>query len=133
MRKHSQIGPASTRDSANVSQRIAFEHRRRPFEIRIVDDGALELYLDRCLRKRNEPVAGQEPQYVWTNVELEWEEHHYVEARWWASERRLEVTVNGAPLLARTLTDPVENGPDAERVEGAGGGARRSRYERAER
>jgi hypothetical protein len=106
LRKHSQIGPASTRDSAIVSQRIAFEHRRRPFEIRIADDGALELYLDRCLRKRNEPV-GVEPQYVWTNVELEWEEHHYVEARWWASARRLEVTVNGAPLLARVL--PASN------------------------
>jgi hypothetical protein len=40
---------------------------------------------------------------VWTNVELEWEEHHYVEARYWASGQRLEVTVNGQPLLERTL------------------------------
>lgn len=97
--------PHSTRDPADVSQRIVFEHRRRPFEIRIGDDGAFELYLDRCLRKRNEP-AGVEPQYVWTNVELEWEEHHYVEARYWASERRLEVTVNGVPLLSQVLPAP---------------------------
>jgi hypothetical protein len=86
-----------------VPQIIPFEHRRGRFEIRIDDDGALELYLERCLRKRREPGAA-EPQYVWTNVELEWEEHHYVEARYWASERRLLVTVNGAPLLERTLT-----------------------------
>lgn len=81
---------------------IPFTHRDRPFEIRIVADGAVELYLDRVLRKRREPGT-EEPQYVWTNVELEWEEHHYVEARYWASEQRLEVTVNGQPLLAQTL------------------------------
>ena len=85
-----------------MSQRIHFEHRGRPFEIRIGDDGALELWLDRCLRKRRESGA-REPQYVWTNVELEWEEHHYIEARYWAGERRLVVTVNGSPLLERTL------------------------------
>lgn len=87
-----------------MSQRIAFEHRGRPFEIRIdgMGEGALELYLDRCLRKRCE-WTGKEPQYVWTNVELEWEEHHYVEARYWASERRLQVTVNREPLLDQTL------------------------------
>jgi len=85
-----------------LSERIPFEHRRRPFEIRIDDDGALELYLDCCLRKRCAPT-GREPQYVWTNVELEWEEHHYVEARYWAGERRLLVTVNRDPLLERTL------------------------------
>jgi hypothetical protein len=87
-----------------VSLRISFEHRRRPFEIRIEDDGALELWLDRCLRKRRERGTA-EPQYVWTNVELEWEEHHYVEARYWASAARLVVTVNGSPLLERTLTE----------------------------
>ena len=85
-----------------MSQRIPFEHRKRPFEVRVEPDGALELYLDRCLRKRRE-WTGVEPQYVWTNVELEWEEHHYVEARYWASERRLEVTVNGTPLLTTVL------------------------------
>ena len=87
-----------------MSQRIPFEHRKRPFEVRVEADGALELYLDRCLRKRCE-WTGAEPQYVWTNVELEWEEHHYVEARYWASERRLAVTVNGAPLLETVLVD----------------------------
>jgi hypothetical protein len=40
---------------------------------------------------------------VWTNVELEWEEHHYVEARFWPTQRRLRVDVNGTPLLDRRL------------------------------
>ncbi len=85
-----------------MSQRVAFTHRNRAFELRIADDGAVELYLDQCLRKRRARGA-REPQYVWTNVELEWEEHHYVEARFWASTGALEVTVNGEPLLQKTL------------------------------
>ncbi|MEM9623391.1 MAG: hypothetical protein AAF993_17200 [Pseudomonadota bacterium] len=79
-------------------QRIEFSHRHKQLEIRLTEDGGLELYLDNCLRKRRE-VSEREPQYVWTNVELEWEEHHYIEARYWASSGRLQVTVNGAPLL----------------------------------
>ena len=50
------------------------------------------------------PSSGErEPQYVWTNVELEWEEHHYIEARYWAHARRLRVTVNGDPLFDEVL------------------------------
>ncbi len=81
-----------------MSRIVPFQHRHKRFEIRIADDGALELYLENCLRKRRER-GPREPQYVWTNVELEWEEHHYVEARYWASGGRLAVTVNGEPLL----------------------------------
>ncbi len=85
-----------------MSQLVEFQHRHKRFEIRVTEDGALELYLDRCLRKRREH-SGREPQYVWTNVELEWEEHHYVEARYWASSGELQVTVNGEPILAQRL------------------------------
>ena len=77
---------------------ITFQHRHKPFEFRLTDDGGLELYLDDCLRKRRD-AGEREPQYVWTNVELEWEEHHYIEARYWASQDRLVVTVNGAGLI----------------------------------
>jgi hypothetical protein len=73
-----------------------FEHRSRRFTVRLTDDRALELLLGDVVRKRRE--AGIEPQYVWTNVELEWEEHHYVEARYWASEDRLRITINREPL-----------------------------------
>ncbi len=86
---------------------IPFRYRNRPFEVRIEADGALQLYLDRVLRKRRE-AGSEEPQYVWTNVELEWEEHHYVEARYWASERRVMVTVNGALLLEQVLEQVLE-------------------------
>ena len=65
----------------------------------VAGDGGLELWLDGCLRKRREPSA-REPLYVWTNVELHWEEHRYVEARYWPGEARLEVTINGEPVIA---------------------------------
>ena len=47
--------------------------------------------------------AGVSCVYVWTNVELRWEEHHFIEARWWPDTGRIELTVNGAPLLATEL------------------------------
>ena len=65
----------------------------------VAADGGLELWLDGCLRKRCEPSPRQ-PLYVWTNVELHWEEHRYVEARYWPGGDRLEVTINGAAAPA---------------------------------
>ena len=85
-----------------MAHTIPFTHRHKDLQVRIDDDGGLELYLDGCLRKRREPGEAQ-PRYVWTNVELEWEEHHYVEARYWADQGRLQVTVNGRPVLDREL------------------------------
>ena len=85
-----------------MTQTVTFSHRHKTFELKIVEDGAVELYLDNCLRKRRER-GEREPQYVWTNVELEWEEHHYVEARYWASTGRLQVTVNGDVLVEKEL------------------------------
>lgn len=99
MGKHTAL---SGRREHAVSQVVDFQHRHKHFEIRLADDGALELYLDNCLRKRR-PRSEREPQYVWTNVELEWEEHHYVEARYWAGTGRLRVDVNGEPVLERHL------------------------------
>ena len=80
----------------------AFEHRRRPFTVRLTDDLAIELALEGIVRKRR-AASPVEPQYLWTNVELEWEEHHYVEVRYWASEDRLEITVNREPLYEGRL------------------------------
>ena len=70
------------------------QHRHKSFEVIVEPEGGLALYVDQCLRKHR-PSTGREPQYVWTNIELEWEEHHYIEARYWAGEDRLVVTVNG--------------------------------------
>ena len=77
---------------------LEFRYRRGNFMVMLRPDRALEFYLNGCLRKRRD-WSGKEPQYVWTNVELEWEEHHYLEARYWAGEQRLLVTVNSDPLI----------------------------------
>jgi len=58
-------------------------------------------------------ASGREPLYVWTNVELEWEEHHYVEARYWPSSGAVKVTVNGEPLAEWTLDPYPCSTPDA--------------------
>ncbi|TNF84839.1 MAG: hypothetical protein EP301_10800 [Gammaproteobacteria bacterium] len=79
-------------------QQFDFQHRHKSYYLRITDEGTLELYVDDCLRK-DRPHTGREPQYVWTNVELEWEEHHYIEARYWATDGRLQVTINGDPVF----------------------------------
>ena len=89
-----------------MSQRVEFQYRERPFELLVTDDGAIELYLDGVMRKRRDR-GEREPQYVWTNVELEWEEHHYIEARYWAGSGKLVITVNGEPLLEQRLNQPV--------------------------
>ena len=85
-----------------MTQVIPFKHRHKSLAIKLTDDGAVELYLDEVLRKRRE-WSGKQPQYVWTNVELEWEEHHYIEARYWRDTGVLEVTVNGEPLVSQVV------------------------------
>lgn len=77
----------------------------------VAADGGLELWLNGCLRKRREP-SDRDPLYVWTNVELFWEEHRYVEARYYRRDRgRLEVTVNGEPVYEELSCG--ERGADA--------------------
>ncbi|MEM1229708.1 MAG: hypothetical protein AAGI15_04165 [Pseudomonadota bacterium] len=83
-------------------KQFTFTHRGHPFELRVTADGTLELRLDGVLRK-DRPAGAAEPQYVWTNVELEWEEHHYIEARYWRSTGALTVTVNREPLYEVVL------------------------------
>ena len=84
--------------SSEVVAGVEFRHRNKSFFIELPDDGSLELYVDGCLRKRR-ARGEREPQYVWTNMELEWEEHVYIEARYWASSGRLDVSVNGKTCL----------------------------------
>ncbi len=70
----------------------------KSFQVIVREDDALELVVDGCVRKRREPLE-REPQYIWTNIELDWEQHHYVEARFWRSSDLLKVTVNGEPVF----------------------------------
>ena len=78
---------------------LPLEHKE--YTIRITEDGSLELWLDYCLRKRdstNAPVL-----YVWTNVELYWENHRWVEARFHKGDAKLHVTVDGSTVLEKDL------------------------------
>lgn len=81
-----------------------FEYRNRPFEVRFGDDCAVELCLDGVVRKRRLP-SGKAPMYLWTNVELQWEEHHFVEVRYWPESGRLLITVNGDPIHDEALPE----------------------------
>ncbi len=85
-----------------MAHRFDIAHMHRAFTVVVADNDALELWLDGCLRKRRE-AGGREPLYVWTNIELDWEEHHYVEARYQTDRRELRVTINGESVLARQL------------------------------
>ena len=88
-----------------MRHRFDIAHRHKTFAVVITDDDALELWLDGCLRKRREP-SPRDPLYVWNNVELDWEEHHYIEARYFRDAGTLNVTINGAPILERSLSAP---------------------------
>jgi len=73
-------------------------YRDRSIEVEIAQDTELVLRLDGITRKKRSR-EGVSCVYVWTNVELHWEEHHFIEARWWPDSGRLNVTANGAALL----------------------------------
>ena len=83
--------------AATDIQVLEFKHRGRGFELRVVLGRSIGLVYNGVLRKER-VYNNREPLYVWTNVELEWEEHHYIEARYWPSTGVIEATVNGAPL-----------------------------------
>lgn len=56
------------------------------------EDGSLSLWLDGCLRKTRPATA--RGIYLWTNVELPFEDHHLVEVRQ-GPDGEVAVTVNG--------------------------------------
>ena len=67
----------------------------------------IELFVDDCLRKQRRGAA-DDTLYVWTNLELEWEEHRWLEARLVPEAgdhggAQLLVTVNGEPWLRAQL------------------------------
>ncbi len=78
--------------AGNVANPFRFDYRDHTFEFEITRD-ELVLSLDGVPRKRRSRDVG-ECLYVWTNVELHWEEHHYIEGRWWPQTGRLVVTAN---------------------------------------
>jgi len=64
----------------------------------------LELLLDGVVRKRRAGDAAR-PRYVWTNVELPFEDHHLIEARLVpeADVLAVRITCNGEPVYTAQL------------------------------
>jgi len=85
----------------NASRLIRLSYRDRPVELEVVGDSELVLRLDGVERKRRHR-AGISCVYVWTNIELHWEEHHFIEGRWWPDGGRVLLTVNGTTLVDET-------------------------------
>ena len=94
--------------SATFGERsFEFDLEHKKFVVVITPEQALELYVDECLRKRRDP-GERDTLYVWTNIELHWEEHRYVEARLYRATGRLKVTVNGDCVLDADLLEADE-------------------------
>ena len=94
--------------SATTSVDLPVGHKT--VRVAVTADGGLELWLNGCLRKRREP-SERDPLYVWTNVELFWEEHRYVEARYFRRDAgRLEVAVNGDTVYEKIAIKGMEAG-----------------------
>ena len=89
-------------------QVFALDYRNWQLRIEVGPGDRLALFANDCLRKER-VGAPHEVLYVWTNLELEWEEHHWLEARLLAptqggtgagpAQRVLRVTVNGEPHM----------------------------------
>ena len=83
-----------------MDRRIELPLGHKSFSLVLRANDDLELYVDNCLRKRDSARDSQ-VRYVWTNVELHWEEHRFVEARFNRRNRRLQVTVNREEVLSQ--------------------------------
>lgn len=81
-----------------MQRRLDFDYRNKRIGVTIEAGRDLVLWLNGVERKRR--TRGEaDCLYVWTNVELEWEEHHFIEARWWPESDRLRVSANGRELF----------------------------------
>ncbi|MEE9254162.1 MAG: hypothetical protein V3U43_04465 [Pseudomonadales bacterium] len=91
-------------DTGDGTRRFRFRYEMYAVEIVIRADDELVLLAGGIVRKSRRPgVSGSA--YVWTNLELYWEEHHFVEA---CFTRRgdvdhLKITMNGDPLFEREI------------------------------
>lgn len=94
--------PAEAPQPAPRGHTVELAVGHKAVQVAVAADGALELWLDGCLRKRR-AASARVPLYVWTNVELHWEEHRYVEARYWPAQGELRVTVNRETAYAGRL------------------------------
>ncbi len=78
------------------TEEISLHYRGNDIVVRLEPGKGLGLWVNGCLRKLR-PAKGQV--YLWTNVELEWEEHHYLEVYFNSETGRLKVTANRESLV----------------------------------
>ena len=84
-------------DAGTLWEATLGQHR---IVLRAHADGALSLVLDGCERKRR--GAGGGPAWLWTNVELPFEDHHLVEVR--RAPDGIRITENGRELACLPAT-----------------------------
>lgn len=82
--------------TADQTRRFDIDFRGKSLAVVVADD-EIALYLEGVERKRRKGDVACA--YAWTNVELHWEEHAFIEARWWPATGRVRITANGDPLI----------------------------------
>ena len=71
--------------------------------VTVLPNNELRLYVENCLRKKSTLDEGSEILYVSSNIELYWEEHSYVEARYDCVKHTLQVSVNQQSVFDETI------------------------------
>lgn len=91
-------------DTGDGSRAFRFRYEMYAVEVVIRPDSELVLVAGGIVRKSRHPGASGSA-YVWTNLELYWEEHHFVEAYFTLRPdgAHLRITMNGEPLFEREL------------------------------
>lgn len=71
--------------------------------VMLLPNNELRLYVANCLRKTGTLGDGSEILCVSSNIELYWEEHSYVEARYDCVKHTLQVRVNQQTVFDKTI------------------------------
>lgn len=87
---------------ADTPPLVHFTLGQHELEVRAEPDGGLSLWLDGCLRKRR--GSSGSAAYLWTNVELPFEDHHLVEVRRTAGTGDIAVSENGRRVATVTAS-----------------------------
>lgn len=75
----------------------------RSFTVKVLNNNELRLYVANCLRKASTLEDGSPILYVSSNVELNWEEHRFIEARYDSTVCTLIVSVNRRTVFEKVV------------------------------
>lgn len=71
--------------------------------VKVLPSNELCLYVANCLRKKSTLDVSSDILYVSSNIELYWEEHSYVEARYDCVKHTLQVRVNHQTVFEQNI------------------------------